>query len=259
MFDEVAEKVVSQVRGTGRGFLTMRRDGLRDAFGIGRFTEGQAEAVCEALGRLGVFVYPHPFDNVSTLRLYDQKHPIAGIAEAVALPDAMPETALRNASEVFARERAGRDIRSDDAPWLVAFDILLQTVIGREPEGWEEMRDDRHPSQLARELGQALGFAQGVTDQIALLRLAAAVCAFRPRRRQWLASELSGGAEGPSAVLPFIDGLEAANRRLRDEHERLLHQAARFLLRADEVPSVAVELGLLGLRYRREDGERNAL
>ena len=82
-FDDAARVIALKVKAAGRGFLTIRRDELRDAFGIGRFTEGQSEATMEALGRLGVFVYPHLFVAGPTVRLYDQKHPIAGIAEAV--------------------------------------------------------------------------------------------------------------------------------------------------------------------------------
>lgn len=256
-FDEAAVTVAARVRTTGRGFLTMRRDELREAFGIGKLTEGQATSVCEALGRQGVFVHPHPYGSGPTLRLYDQKHPVAALAEAVTRPDAIPETSLRRAAEVFARETAGRDLRSDDAPWLIVFDLFLQVVLGREPEGWEELRDDRHPSELARELAVALGFAQAVAEGPSTLRLAAAICAFRPRRRQWLAQDLTRPEDTEAAVLPLIDSLAAANRRLREEHDRLLRQAARLLLHADEIPDRPVELGLHGLRYRREDAERS--
>src|SRR5713101_4810415 len=89
-FDEAAVTVAARVRTTGRGFLTMRREDLREAFGIGKFTEGQATAVCEALGRQGLFVYPHPYASGATLRLYDQKHSVAAVAEAIARPDSIP-------------------------------------------------------------------------------------------------------------------------------------------------------------------------
>jgi hypothetical protein len=257
-FDESAAALALLVRATGRGFLTMRREDLRDAFEIGRFTEMQSEDVCEALGRMDIFIHPRPFGSGATLRLYDQKHPVAGIAEAVTRPDAIPETSLRTAAAVFAREKAGREHRSHDAPWMIVFDLFLQSVLGRELEEWEEMRDDRHPTELARELGVALHLGQGVTEHPATLKVAAAVCAFRPRRRRWTASELIGPADSEATVLPFVDGVTSANERLREEHERLLRQAARLLIHADEVPSSSVELGVLGLRYRREDGENRS-
>lgn len=257
-FDEAATALATRVRSTGKGFLTMRRDELRDAFDIGRLTPGQSEAICESLGRQGVYVFPNPVQNGHTLRLYDQRHPIAGLAEAVSQPDAIPETALRHAAEVFAREHAGRELRSDDAPWLTVFDVFLQIALGREPQGWEELRDDRHPTELARELAVALGFAADVASRSSTLRLAAAVCAFRTRTRGWLASELAGPDDAEAAVLPLTDALAAAGRRLHDDHDRLLRQAARLLLRSDEIPVQQVELGLLGLRYRRETAERNS-
>jgi hypothetical protein len=236
--------------------MTIRRDELRDAFDIGRLTPAQSEAVCEALGRQGVFVFPAPVQNGHTLRLYDQRHPIAGLAEAVTKPDAIPETALRRAAEVFAREHAGRELRSDDAPWLTVFDVFLQIALGREPDGWEELRDDRHPTELARELAVALGFTADVASRPSTLRLSAAVCAFRTRTKAWLASDLAAPDDTEAAVLPLIDALAAAGRRVRDDHDRLLRQAARLLLRSDEIPSRPVELGMLGLRYRRESAER---
>ncbi len=255
-FDEAAGAIAARVRSTGRGYLTMRRDELRDVFEIGRFTAGQSEAVCEALKRHGVFTYPHPFESGPTLRLYDQAHPVAGVAEAVVRPDVIPETELRRAAEVFARERAGRDLRSDDAPWLAAFDLFLQVVLGRDPDGWEELRDDRHPSELARELGAALGLAHGIADQPSTLRIAAAVCAFRSRRRHWPVADLLGSTGDHAAVSALIDSLGAANRRLHEEHDRLLRQAARLLGGTDVIPERAVELGVLQLRYRREELER---
>jgi hypothetical protein len=231
---------------------------LREAFGIGRLTEGQSEAVSEALGRVGVFAFPHPFASGPSLRLYDKKHPVASVAEAITQPDVVPETPLRRAAEAFARESAGRDLRSDDAPWLTVFDLFLQIVQGRDPDGWEEMRDDRHPSELAKELGIALGLERRVAELPSTIRLAAAVNSFRPRQRKWRAGDFTAPDEAESALHAFADDLASVNRHLRDEHDRLLRHAALLLVRAAEIPTGPVELGLLGLRYRREDMERNA-
>jgi hypothetical protein len=255
-FDEAATGLATKVRATGHGYLTMRRDEVRDAFEIGRLTEGQANAICEALGRHGVYVFPHPFSSGLSLRLYQQDHPVARIAEAVTRPDMIPETALRQAADVFAREKAGRDLRSDDAPWLPVFDMFLQLVLGREPEGWEEMRDDRPRPELAAEVGTALGLSAGTSSAPSTLHVAAAVCAFRPRSRRWLAPELAGPSDNSAAVLPLLDSLHAVNRHLQQEHDRLLRQAARLFLQSEDIPTTAVELGCMGLRYRREDSER---
>ena len=252
-FDEPAATLASRVKASGRGFLTMRREELREAFEIGKLTEGQANSICEALGRHEVFIYPHPYGSGPTLRLYDQKHPLAALAEAVVNPDSIPEAPLRRASEVFARESAARNLRSDDAPWIGAFEIFLLVASGREPEGWEDLREDRHPSELARELAEALGFPQELATLPSTLHLAAAVCGFRPHRRHWQVQHLTTPPDSEAAVLPMIDALTAANRRLREEHDRLLRQAARLFRHSEEIPDSPVELGLLGLRYRRED------
>lgn len=256
-FDVEAAAVAARLRATGRGFLTMRKDELREAFGVGRFTEGQSNAVCEALDRYGVTVFPPPFYSGMTLRLYQAEHPIRDVADAVLNPDNVPETALRRAADVFARERSGRDLRSDDAPWLRIFDLFLQLVVGRQPEGWEDLRDDRHPSQVARELAEALGFDRQVPDDESTVRLAAAVCAFRPRRRRWEPAALVPAGWDGAAALPLVAQLETTNRALHERHEQLLREAAQLLLHAKQVPDRPVEVGLLGLRYCREDDERS--
>lgn len=254
-FESAATAVAERVRSTKRGFLTMRREELREAFGIGRFTEQQSDAIWDALYAQGLLVHPHPFINLPMLRLYDRKHSVGQIAESILAPGEMPDTPLRNAAQMFARVHAGRDLRSDDVAWISAFDLLLQVVLGRPPEGWEDLNDDRHPSQLAREIGHALGLPTGVTDQAATLRLAAAVCALRPRSRRWTVAELSSApaAEAPTAA--FLGHVRAAHLSLQTEHEHLLRQAAQLLLGREDVPEVPVELGLLGLRFRREDEE----
>ena len=252
-FDEAATRVAARIREQGRGFLTVRREELREAFDIGKFTEKQAEGVCEALERSGVIVFPHPFAGQPTMRLYEIAHPLGKVAEAMLLPAEVPETSLRHAAQMFAREHAGRDLRSDDLPWLGAFDLWLQVVLGRPPEAWEDLKDERHPSQLARELAHALGLPHGITEHVATTRIAAAVCALRPRSRRWTAAELMTSQITEDAAAAFVATLRAANMTLRGEHDVVLAQAARLLLGREELPTDPVELGLLGLRYRRED------
>lgn len=256
-YEDKAQQVAARIRQQGKGFLTMRKDELREAFGIGRMTEGLSATLEEALGRQGVFVHPSPYWAGTSLRLYDVKHPLASLAEAVTKPDVVPDTALRKVSDAVDREVAGKNLRSDDAPWLIVFDLFLQVVLGREPDGWEELRDDRHPSELARELSSSLGLLPGTADSQSTLRIAAAVCAVKPKKRSWLARDFLGTDDNEAAVFPLLDGLAAAGRRAAEDHERVLGQAARLLLRKEAWPSEPVELGLLGLRYRRETNERS--
>jgi hypothetical protein len=255
-WDAEAQAVAGRVRATNRGFLTMRKDELRDAFGVGRFTEAQSDAVCEALFRNGAFVFPRPYSSGPSLRIYECDHPVAQVAEAILEPDSIPETPLRQAADLFAREKAGRELRSDDAPWLTIFDLFLQLLIGRQPDGWEDLRDDRHPSQVATELAAVLGLDPGLAADDSTTRIAAAVCAFRPRRRNWQVSAFVPEERGQDNAQPLVAALHASNRSLRDLHEQLLRQAAQLLLLSDLVPDHPVEVGLLGLRYCREDDER---
>jgi hypothetical protein len=251
-FDEAARMVAHRVRATGLGFISLRRDELRELFGIGRLTTGQAEALAEALDRQEIYIYPHPVESCSTLRLYDRKHPLAAIAEAVVETDTIPETALRQAADSIARQNAGRELRSADVPWLTAFSVFLRLVLGREHDEWEELRDDRPLSELARTLASQLGFSPELADRQSTVRLASAVEAFGMSKRSWLAADFLGPEESQHSAAMLVDQLARAGRTLETEYEQLLRVAARLLLRSDEIPSARVELGLLGLRYRRE-------
>lgn len=255
-FDDSAATLATRLRATGQGFLTIRRDELRDHFGIGRLTEGQSQAITVALRKQEVIAIPHPFSSGPTLRLYDGQHPIGDMVQAIVWPDEIPETPLRRASDAFSRQNAGRDLRSDDVPWPMAFDLFLQVALGRELDDWEELRDDRHPTELARAFAQALGFPPELADEPSTLRIAAAACAIRPRRRNWVAAEFVPEGEPASSAQGLLDALGTALRRQKDEHERVLQQAARLLLGSTEIPHHPVELGLLGLRYRRENSAR---
>lgn len=254
--DELADAVAIRVRASGLGFLTLRREELRDAFGMGKFTEKQADEVVDALYRHGVFVHPHPYWPGASLRLYDRAHPLGSIIEAAVRPNDIPETPLRTAAQAFARQSAGRDLRSDDAPWLVVFDLFLQVVLGREPDGWEELRDDRHPTELARAIAGALGFEEDIVAEATTLKLAAAVCSYRPRRRTWFAEDFLPAEHAAGWAAALLESLQTAGRRLQEDHDRLLRTAARLMLANEQIPERPVELGLLGLRYRREDQGR---
>lgn len=257
-FEEAARALAEDVRKTGRGFLTMRRDDLRTTFGIERFTEKQSDQILQALEKEGLRAYPAPWSNAASLRLYDRNHPVGAVFDAVLLPNELPDSALRRVAELFAKEAAGRDLRSADAPWLHVFDLFLQVLSGRELKEWEELNDERHPAELARDLAKALGLEAAKAERTATRKLAATVCSFRPRPHQlWLSAALAemGGSETEATA--FGETLAGAHRTLQHEHHRLLEAAARLLLACDTIPRHHVELGLLGLRPRREGAERN--
>jgi hypothetical protein len=251
-FEEAARSIFSRLKASGRGFLSIRKDELREAFGIGRLTEQQSDLIVEALEAAQVYVYPHPYWSGSTVRLYDRKHPLGDLAISVAEPDRTTDAPLRRAAETFARERAGKDLRSEDVPWTEAFEIFLQLVTGREPDGWEDLKDQRHGSMLARELAGALGLEPSLADSSTVVKLAAAVCCLRPKATRWNAADLSTDPES-SYAMDLVSALDARDRRVREELDRALRAAALVLLAGKEIPSTQVELGTLGLRRRRED------
>jgi hypothetical protein len=194
------------------------------------------------LRKHAMIVCPHPYDaDGNTLRVYDIESEIGKIAWAVTDPQATSERALVDAVNLHARANAGKDRRSDDIPWLAALDVFLQVVIGKPPEGWEDLEDDRETYQLVAALADSLDLPTDVADARETARVAGAVCACRPHKLRW-----DGAPSGLAAALA-----EAA-RKQKEIFERVLQEAAKHLLGGAEIPSHNVELGRLGLRYRRE-------
>jgi hypothetical protein len=189
-----------------------------------------------------MIVVPHPYYMQGmSLRVYDLESEIGKIALAVANPQDVPETALLDAVNLHMRANAGKDRRSDHVPWLSALDVFLQLVIGRPPEGWEDLDDDREPYQLVAALAASLELPADVANAKETVRIAAAVRACRPHGRRW-----EGAPPGLGAALT-----EAA-RKQKDIFDGVLREAAKHLLEGAEIPSRDVDLGRLGLRYRRE-------
>lgn len=252
-FAAVARQLAAQLRASGQGFLTMRRDELRDAFQVGRISANLAEQIDEALASVGIMISPPPGERSHSLRLYEQAHLVGQVAHSVLDPDASTDAPLRKLAALERRARAGRDLRSDDVPWLEAFDLLLQVATGREPQGWEELRDDRHGSTLAAELAEALALSPKIVTAAWFLRLACAVCVGRPTKLVLTPDALVGNPEAVSNAEAFIALVERRERLLRETHVQSIHAAAQTVLGKSEVPVFQVELGVLNLRRRIED------
>jgi hypothetical protein len=240
-WNEAAANLKRRLREGGRGFLTIQKDTLRAAFEIGALKERNANELAIKLREHRMCIFPHPYVGGSTFRIYDLDREIGQIAMAVSEPDDIPETALADVGRLYDRERAAKDMRSDDVPWPQALDVFFQVLIGRPPEGWEDLRDDRHPQELAADLATSLELPAGLTDASETIRLAGAVCAQRPRGPRW---------DGPSSALS--EAFVEADRKQKELFDRVLREAAKHLLGKDDVPTGPVELGRLGLRFRRE-------
>ena len=224
------------------GFLTLQKDALRERFDIGRLTEKITEELLDTLDEHGMIVFPHPYYVQGTsLRVYDVESEIGKIALAVIDPQDVPETALVDAVNLHERATAGKRRRSVVVPWLSALDVFLQLVIGRPPEGWEDLDDDREPYQLVEALAASLELPADIVHATETIRIAGAVWACRPRVPRW-----EGAPPGLAAMLA-----EAA-RKQKYIFDGMLRDAAKHLLGGAEIPSRDVDLGRLGLRYRRE-------
>jgi len=240
-WNEAAVALKRDVEGHG-GFLTLQRDTLRERFGIGRLAEKNTEELVDTLRNHGMIVFPHPYHVQGTsLRVYDAESEIGKIARAVIEPQSVPERALVDAVNLHERATAGKRRRSVSVRWLSALDVFLQLVIGRPPEGWEDLEDVREPYQLVEALAASLELPAKIVHATETIRLAGAVCACRPRGLRW---------EGAPAKLSAT--LDEATRKQKDIFDRVIREAAEHLLGGAEIPSSEVDLGGLGLRYRRE-------
>jgi hypothetical protein len=224
------------------GFLTIQKDSLRDRFEIGRLTERISGDLVYTLDQHGMIIVPHPYyKEWTSLRVYDVESEIGKIVLAVDNPQDVPERALIDVVELYRRANAGKDRRSDDVPWLSALDVFLQLVIGKPPEGWEDLDDDREPFELREALAASLGLPADIVHSKEIVRIAGAVCACRPHRYR-----LEGSPPGLGAALA------EAGRKQKEGFDAVLLEAAKHLLEGAEIPSRPVEMGRLGLRYRHE-------
>lgn len=224
------------------GFLTLQRDKLKERFGIGGLGKRNTEDLVDTLRQYEMIVFPHPYHVPGTsLRVYDVESAIGKIARAVGYPQEVPETALVDAVNLHERAAAGKLKRSVCVPWLSALDVFLQLVIGRPPEGWEDLEDGREPYQLVEALAASLELPADIVHATATIRMAGAVCACRPRRHQWESVPSALGAT-----------LTEAARKQKDIFDGVLREAVEHLLGGSDIPLRDVDLGRLGLRYRRE-------
>jgi hypothetical protein len=239
-WDEAAVDLKREV-GKHRGFLTMQKDKFKKQFDIGHLTEGIAQDLLAMLDNHGMIVLPHPYYLQGTLlRVYDVASEIGKIARAITYPQEVPETALVDAVCLYERAAAGKRQRSVCVPWLSAFDVFLQLVIGRPPDDWEVLDDDLESYQLVAALAASLKLRNDI-GKAETVRIAGAVWACRPRVRQW---------EGAQQALAAI--LAEAARKQKFIFDGMLRDAAKHLLGGAEIPSCDVDLGKLGLRYRCE-------
>ncbi len=224
------------------GFLTLQRDAFRERFDIGRLAERNTEELIATLSNHGMIVLPHPyFVQATALRIYDVESEIGKIAQAIDDPENVPETALAHAVHLHERAAAGKRRGSHCVPWLTALDVFLQLVISKQPEGWEELDDNREHFQLLEALAASLGLPDGIIHGTDTIRMARMVWACRPRVPRW---------DGASPELAAV--LAEAARMQKYIFNWMLPNAGKHLLGGAELPTRDVDLGRIGLRYRHE-------
>ncbi len=239
-WEETAKRLKQDVCAHG-GFLTMQREKLRERFGLFKLAKNNTKDLLAILDKHRMIVLPHPYRVITTLlRVYDVESEIGKIAQAIAYPQEVPETALVDAARLYERAAAGKRWLSVRVPWLLAFDVYLQLVIGRPPAHWELLDDDCEHYQIVASLAASLKLRNDIDEKEAV-RIAGAVWECRPRVRTW--------EDAPQSLLAIL--AEAA-RKQKYIFDGMLRDAAKHLLGAVEIPSHDVDLGCLGFRYRCE-------
>jgi hypothetical protein len=251
-FELAAKQLAQEIRASGRGFLTVSKEQLRQRFDIGRLTANLSAAVEESLEAVDLIAAPPPSEAGMNLRIYDLKHPLGAAAQSVTWPDRSTDAPLMELSDLVSRAQAGRELRSEDVPWLDALQMLFQLSLGREPEGWEDVRDDRHSSELARNLAGELGLDEMVLESNTFLRLAAVVDCYQPPERPLQAADLVTEADLAFDPFNLLAAVQETQQRMAEQQKQLLTTIARSFLQGAEPPDKHVEVGLLGLRRRRE-------
>lgn len=251
-YELAAKQLAQEIRASGRGFLTVSKEQLKQRFEIGRLTVNLSAAIEEALEGADLIAAPPPNEAGLNLRVYDLKHPLGAAARSVTWPDNSTDAPLLEISDLVSRAHAGRALRSEDVPWLEGLQMLFQLSLGREPAGWEDVRDDRHSSELARSLAEELGLDAHLLESSTFLRLAAQVDCYRPPERPLQAADLVIEAELAFDPFNLLAAVQETQQRMAEQHKLLLTTVARSFLQGAEPPLKQVEVGLLGLRRMRE-------
>lgn len=251
-FELAAKQLAHEIRASGRGFVTVSKEQLKQRFDIGRLTANLSASIEEALEAVELIAAPQPNEAGLNLRVYDLRHPLGAAARSVTWPDTSTDAPLVELSDLVSRAQAGRELRSEDVPWLEALQMLFQLSLGREPAGWEDVRDDRHSSELARSLAGELGLDPLVLESSTFLRLASVVDCYQPAERPLQAADLVMDVELAFDPYNLLAVIQETQQRMAIQQKQLLMTIARSFLQGAEPPMKQVEVGLLGLRRRRE-------
>jgi hypothetical protein len=251
-FSTAAAELADSVRANGEGFMTMSKEEFRNHFDIAKLTYNQADEIQAALENIEVIALPHPYNIASTVRIFDLRHQLGAIALAIVDPENLTAGPLREAARVLSLRQAALEMRSEDVPWVESLGVLLELILGREPEGWEDVRNDRHSIGLAEDLARAMGIDPELLDRRWMLRLASSACPFRTHTIAFRAADIEEAGDQYEHVAEFEEAVRLFQAQIHEARAQLLEAAARMLLRGAQPPATRVELGLLGLRLRRE-------
>lgn len=246
-FDDYAKKLRQQVRKTEMGFLTLSKKQLRQNFDIEKLTYKQAETIDQALNNAKLICVPHPYERVNNFRIVDRDSDLGPIAESLCRPDKITEEPLRRLAEVFARERLRRSPLIVD--WQDALPLLLQSVLGQVPEGYDDLVPQRSPTVLAMDLARAMGLDPQLVEEPWLEQLARWAISCRPRKAD-LTTEWLGPKEVPlSSLQECISGIKELRENQSKNYQRLLASFQRLLMdgKMPEAIPPKVDLGQLGL------------
>ena len=196
----------------------------------------------DTLRKHEMIVFPHPYNVQGTsLRVYDVESEIGKIARAVVEPQDVPETALVDAVNLHA----ARPLASSGDPSVChgyrRSTCSFNSSSGDRPRAGRISRTVVSLTSLSRPWPRA---SNCLLISFMRRRLSAwpAPCALAAR----------AGYGGKARRRHSAPRLAEAARKQKDIFDRVLREAAEHLLGGAEIPSCDVDLGGLGLRYRRE-------
>jgi hypothetical protein len=249
-----AEQLAEEIRKSSDHFLTITKKELSDRFGIQRMTEGLGNEIATALANLRIDIHPHPWQARNVVRLYDLDHPVGGLFLAVIEPDRMVDVPLRRYVNLVTREEDGRAGKTELVPWIEAFAMMLEALLGREPEGWEDMVLDRSHRALAATLADALGLDEDGDPlvQQQRQRLAGLAGRWRPIGRKYAAEEIVARPNEIPIGEAVIQAVAEIDRVIRRHRTEVVNAIAKLVLGGDP-PKTEIDVARVGLRRRRED------
>ena len=234
------------------GFLTLQKDELARRFDIGRLAEKITEELVDTLRSYGDDRLSAPLPacrgrrSASTMSKARSGRSHGPFVEP---QDSAGDGDRRRREPARARDRREASADPSVCRGYRRLTCSFSSSSGDRPRAGRISMTVVSLTSSSRPSPQSLELTADLAHATATIRMAGAVYACRPRESRWEGAPARVPVEarcGTRAILA-----EAA-RKQKEIFDGVLREAAKHLHGGAEVPSCDVDLGRLGLRYRRE-------